>query len=113
MGFPDSLDGKESAWNAGERPQFESWVRKIPWIDDPLQYSWAFLVTQPVKDPPAVWEARVRAPGWVATLEKGKAVLLPVFWPREFHGLYSPWHRKESDTTERRSFSLHFFHHLL
>ena len=25
----------------------------------------------------------------------------PVFWPREFHGLNSPWHRKESDMTER------------
>ena len=24
----------------------------------------------------------------------------PVFWPREFHGLYSPWGRKESDMTE-------------
>ena len=24
----------------------------------------------------------------------------PVFWPEEFHGLYSPWGRKESDTTE-------------
>ena len=23
-----------------------------------------------------------------------------VFWPGEFHGLYSPWSRKESDTTE-------------
>ena len=22
------------------------------------------------------------------------------FWPGEFHGLYSPWGRKESDTTE-------------
>ena len=29
----------------------------------------------------------------------------PVFWPREFHGLYSPWGHKESDTTERLSFS--------
>ena len=27
----------------------------------------------------------------------------PVFWPGEFHGLYSPWGRKESDTTERLS----------
>ena len=27
----------------------------------------------------------------------------PVFWSREFHGLYSPWGRKESDTTERLS----------
>ena len=25
----------------------------------------------------------------------------PVFWPGEFHGLYSPWGRKESDTAER------------
>jgi len=24
----------------------------------------------------------------------------PVFWPREFHGLYSPWGQKESDRTE-------------
>ena len=24
----------------------------------------------------------------------------PVFWPREFHGLYSPWGHKESDMTE-------------
>ena len=29
-----------------------------------------------------------------------------VFWPGEFHGLYSPWGRKELDTTER--ISLHF-----
>ena len=24
----------------------------------------------------------------------------PVFWPREFHGLYSPWDHKELDMTE-------------
>ena len=24
----------------------------------------------------------------------------PVFWPREFHGLYSPWGHKELETTE-------------
>ena len=27
----------------------------------------------------------------------------PVFWPGEFHGLYSPWGHKESDTTEQLS----------
>ena len=27
----------------------------------------------------------------------------PVFWPGEFHGLYSPWGYKELDTTERLS----------
>ena len=29
----------------------------------------------------------------------------PVFWPGEFHGLCSPWGRKELDTTERLSLS--------
>ena len=29
-----------------------------------------------------------------------------VFWPGEFHGLYSPWSHKELDTTERPSLSL-------
>ena len=27
----------------------------------------------------------------------------PVFWPGEFHGLYSPWGCKESDMTEQLS----------
>ena len=30
----------------------------------------------------------------------------PVFWPGEFHGLYSPWGCKELDTTEWLSLSL-------
>ena len=30
----------------------------------------------------------------------------PVFWPGEFHGLYSPWGHKELDTNEH--FQLHF-----
>ena len=29
----------------------------------------------------------------------------PVLWPGEFHGLYSPWGRKELDKTERLSLS--------
>ena len=42
--------------------------------------------------------------GWEDPLEKGKATLpTPVFWPGEFHGLYSPWGHKESDMTERLS----------
>ena len=35
----------------------------------------------------------------------------PVFWPGEFHGLYSPWGCKELDTTKRLSRSLHFHFH--
>ena len=30
----------------------------------------------------------------------------PVFWPGEFHGLFSPWGHKESGTTERLSLPL-------
>ena len=41
-----------------------------------------------------------RSPG------EGKGYPLPVFLPREFHGLYSPWGRKELDTTEQLTLSL-------
>ena len=33
----------------------------------------------------------------------------PVFWPGEFHGLYSPWGLKESDRTELLLLSLFTF----
>ena len=39
----------------------------------PLQYSWACLVAQLVKNPPAMWETWVLFPGWEDALEKGKA----------------------------------------
>ena len=64
-----------------------------------LQYSWASLVAQLVKNLPAMQETWVQSLGWEDPLEKGM-LPIPVFWPREFHGLYSPWGRKKSDTTE-------------
>ena len=39
----------------------------------PLQYSWASLVSQLVKNPPAMWETWVRSLGWEDPLEKGTA----------------------------------------
>ena len=42
-------------------------------IGYPLQYSWASLVAQLVKNPPAMWETWVRSLGWEDHLEKGKA----------------------------------------
>ena len=36
-------------------------------------YSWASLVAQLVKNPPAMWETWVRSVGWEDPLEKGKA----------------------------------------
>ena len=54
---------------------------------------------QLVQNLPAMWETWVRSVGWEDALKKGRAPT-PVFFPGEFHGLYSPWGRKESDTTE-------------
>ena len=39
----------------------------------PLQYSWASLMAQMVKNPPAMWETWVRSLSWEDALEKGKA----------------------------------------
>ena len=44
-------------------------------------------------------ETWFRSLGWEDPLDKGKATT-PVFWPGEFHGLYSQWGRKEWDTTK-------------
>ena len=41
-------------------------------IGYPLQYSWASLVAQLVKNPPAMSETWVRSLGWENPLEKGK-----------------------------------------
>ena len=57
-------------------------------IGYPLQYSWASLVAQLVKNPPAMWETWIQSLGQEDPLEKGKATFLqnsPVFWPGEFH----------------------------
>ena len=42
-------------------------------IGYPLQYSWALLMAQLVKNLPAMWETWVRPLGLEDSLEKGKA----------------------------------------
>jgi len=56
------------------RPQFDSWAGKICWrgIGYPLQYSWASLVAQMVKDLPAIRETWVQSLDWEDPLEKGR-----------------------------------------
>ena len=58
-----------------QETRFNSWVEKIPGegIGYPLQYSWASLVTQMVKNLPAMWETWVRSLGWEGPLEEGMA----------------------------------------
>ena len=74
MGFPDSSVGKESDCNAGDpnlTPELERSAGEE--IGYPLQYSWASLVAQLVKNPPAMRETWVRSLGWEDPLEMGKA----------------------------------------
>ena len=105
LGFPDSSVGKEFTFNAGDLSLIPGLGRSIgEGIGYPLQYSWASFVAQLVRNPSAMWETCVRSLGWKDPLEKGRATH-SAFWPGEFHGLYSPWGHKESDTTERLSFS--------
>ena len=68
-------------------------------------YSWAFLVAQLIKNPPAMREAWVRSLGWEDTLEKGTATHSSILaWRIPWiHGLYSPWGSKESDMTKQFS----------
>jgi len=83
-GFPGHSAGKESACNAGD-PILIPGSGRSPGegIGHPLQYSWASLF-----DP------------WVGKIPwRRERLPTPVFWPGEFHGLYSPWSCKESATT--------------
>ena len=60
-------------------------------------------MAQLVKNRPA--SGRPGFDAWVGKIPwKRERPLTPVFWPGEFHGLYSPWGHKELDMTERLSF---------
>ena len=76
VGFPGGSVGKESACNAGD-PRSIPGSGRSPGegIGYSLQYSWASLVAQLVKNPPAMWvdQTWVRSLGWEDPLEKGKA----------------------------------------
>ena len=73
-GFPDSSVGKESACNAGDSGSVPGWGRSAgEGIGYSLQYSWAFLVAQLVKNLPTMWETWIQSLGWEDPLEKGKA----------------------------------------
>ena len=73
-GFPSSSAGKESACNAGDPGSIPGWGRYVgEGIGYPLQYSWASLVIQLVKNLPAVRKTWIQSLGWEDPLEKGMA----------------------------------------
>ena len=74
MGFPGGPEGRESAYNGGDLGSIPELGRSSgERIGYPLQYSWASLVTQLVKNLPAMQETWVQSLGWEDPLEKGKA----------------------------------------
>ena len=71
-GFSGGPAGKESACNAGYLSSIPG-MRRSPGggLGYPLQYSWASLVAQTVKNPSAMQKTWVRSLGWVDPLEQG------------------------------------------
>ena len=60
LGIPDSSVDKESTCNAGDPGSILGSGRSTgEGIGHPLQYSWAFLIAQLIKNPPAMQKTLV------------------------------------------------------
>ena len=105
LSFPGGSDSKESTCNAGDLVQFLGW-------EDPLEkdrlptpilgllwwLSWQRIFLQC---------GRPGFDSWVGKIPWRRGRLpSPIFWPGEFHGLYSPWGHKELDRTQQLSLIL-------
>ena len=87
MGFPGSSAGKESACNAGDPGSFPgSGSSTGEGIVYPLQYSWASLVAQTLKNLLAMRETWVQSLGWEDPPEEGMATHSSILAWRK-----SPW----------------------
>ena len=99
-GFPDSSVGKESACNTGDpgsipglgRSSVEGIGYLLQYSWDPLWLSWKRILLQCGR---SGFDPIVRKIPW-----RRERLPTLVFWPGEFHGLYSPQGTKESDTDE-------------
>ena len=100
-GFSDSSVGKESACNVGDPGSIPGSERSAgEGIGYLLQYSWASLMAQTAKNLPAMPETPGFSP-WVGKIPwRRERLPTPVFWPGEFHGVYSSWGCTWLDTTE-------------
>ena len=114
MGFPDSSVGKESVCNAGDpgsipglKRSAGEWIfLSLPLEGYPLQYSWASLVAQLVKNSPAMQETWFRSllgrpPG------EGNGYLLQ-YSCLENSMDYRPWGHRELDMTEHSDLKIKF-----
>ena len=97
MGFPSSSAGKESTCSERD-PSWITGSRRSTGegIGSPLQYSWASLVAQLVKNLPAMWETWVWSLHWEDPLEKGMAMHSSILaWtiPLTIQSMGSQWVR--------------------
>ena len=106
MGFPGSSAGKKSACNAGDPVSIPGLGRSPgEGIDYPLQYSWASLVAQMVKNLLTMRQAWFRSLGWENSLDKVIATHSSTLaWriPMD-RGVCGPqcWGHKESDAAKQ------------
>ena len=81
--FPGAQGAKESACNAGDLGSIPGQGRSPgEGIEYSLQYSWASLVAQMIKNPPAMWETWVQSLGWEDPWRRAWQPT-PVFFPGE------------------------------
>ena len=77
----------------------------------PVQYSWASVVAQLVRNPPVMWETLGSIPGLGRSPGEGNGYPLQysglensmnrgAWWATVKEAGYSPWGHKESDPTE-------------
>ena len=102
--FPDSSAGEESICNVGDPGSIPGLGRSPEGIGFPLQYSWAFLVAQMVKNLPAMQETWIWSLGLEDPLEKGLYSCLAS--PMDRGTCQTTLHRvSELDTTEQLTLS--------
>ena len=102
MGFPGRSAGKDSTCNAGD-PGSIPGLGRSPGekIGYPLQYSWASLVAQLVKNLPAMHKTWDQSLGWEDPLEEGMGTYYSILsrripmdkgtWQATVHGVTKSW----------------------
>ena len=87
-----------SSWDLPDTTMDPCLLRLLCW--QAVLHHWASLIAQLVKESACNVGDLGSIPGLGRSPGKGKGYLLWLFWPGEFHGLYSPWGHKESNITE-------------
>ena len=95
LSFPGSSDNEDSACNVGDLGSVTGLGRfPAEGIGHPLQYSWASLAAQTMKNLPVMWETLVESLGWEDSLEESMATHSSILawripWTEEPGGLQS------------------------